>query len=176
VPVTTAERTLVDLSAVVSTARLRRALHEAELLRLVDFVVLDELLDRHRGRSGIAQLRALRTNARLGTTVTRSELEQRFLELVERHGLPVPQHNAGLWLGDRRFEVDCLWAEQRLVAELDGHAAHGTRRAFEADRERDRLLQVHGWRVIRVTWRHLHEHARALEADLRLLLGRGRDS
>src|SRR5204863_5525897 len=44
-----------------------------------------------------------------------------------------------------------------LVVELDGHAVHGTRTAFERDRARDRAFQAAGWRVIRVTWRQLHE-------------------
>jgi very-short-patch-repair endonuclease len=50
---------------------------------------------------------------------------------------------------------------------------HGTRRAFEADRERDRILQAEGWRVARVTWRQMRREASAVEADLRRLLAAG---
>jgi very-short-patch-repair endonuclease len=57
-----------------------------------------------------------------------------------------------------------------LVVELDGRASHGTRRAFEKDRERDRLLMAEGWRVVRVTWRQLRDDAPAVAADLRRLL------
>ena len=46
----------------------------------------------------------------------------------------------------RFFEVDCLWDAQRLIVELDGGRCTD-RRAFEADRERDRLLVADGWRV-----------------------------
>jgi very-short-patch-repair endonuclease len=42
--------------------------------------------------------------------------------------------------------------------------------AFDHDRSRDRVLQAEGWRVIRVTWRQLHDETAALVADLRGLL------
>jgi very-short-patch-repair endonuclease len=75
-------------------------------------------------------------------------------------------------VGDRFFEVDCLWRAQRLVVELDGRFVHGTWRAAERDRERDRLLQVDGWRVVRITWRQLRDGAPTVVADLRRLLRR----
>ena len=68
------------------------------------------------------------------------------------------------------FEVDCVWPEHRLIVELDGHATHAPIHAFEHDRARDRRLEAAGWRVIRITWRQLHEEPHLVEADLRLLL------
>ena len=47
------------------------------------------------------------------------------------------------------YEVDLHWPELKLVAELDGYAFHGHRRAFETDRERDLVLQAAGHRVVR---------------------------
>jgi very-short-patch-repair endonuclease len=63
-----------------------------------------------------------------------------------------------------------MWVEQRLLVELDGRAVHGTERAFETDRQRDRILLADGWRSTRVTWRQLHEEPAAIAADLRQLL------
>ncbi len=84
--------------------------------------------------------------------------------------LPPPRRNADVAVRGRFFEADCLWAKQRVIVELDGHATHGTGRAFEKDRERDRLLQSDGWRVIRITWRQMRDDAPAVIADLRRLL------
>ncbi len=67
--------------------------------------------------------------------------------------------------------MDCAWPAQRLIVELDGRATHDVADAFEADRARDRRLEAAGWRVIRITWRQLHETPHELEADLRKLLG-----
>jgi very-short-patch-repair endonuclease len=65
-----------------------------------------------------------------------------------------------------------VWPEQRLIVELDGYAAHRTRRAFEADRAKARALTVAGWRVVRMTPRQLTDE---LAADLSALLTRRPD-
>ncbi len=169
-PVTTVARTLLDLAAVLPRHRLERALREAEYRRYADSPSLSELLKRHRGGRGTATLRAILTHHRLGESITRSELEDRFLSLVAESNLPLPAVNMPVQIGGRWIEVDCAWLARRVIVELDGHAAHSTRRAFEDDRERDRLLQVAGWRVVRVTWRQLHERPSGVVADLRALL------
>jgi len=74
-------------------------------------------------------------------------------------------------VGGRWVEADCVWRAQRLIVELDGHAFHATTAAYERDRARDRSLHVGGWRVVRITWRQLHDDADALATDLRSLLG-----
>jgi very-short-patch-repair endonuclease len=74
-------------------------------------------------------------------------------------------------LGERRFQVDCLWRDARLIAELDGYESHGTRQAFEDDRSRGRRLLAAGFRVMHVTWRQLHESPDEIVSDLRLILG-----
>jgi very-short-patch-repair endonuclease len=126
-------------------------------------------LERHPRRPGVPRLRAVLASGRVGI-VTRSELESRFLALVTAAGLPAPRVNARIPAGGRRFEVDCVWPEPRVAVELDGHAYHSTRAAFERDRARDRLLQAAGWRVIRITWRQLHDEPEAVMADLKRLL------
>jgi hypothetical protein len=66
------------------------------------------------------------------------------------------------------------WHRERLVVELDGYTAHATRAAFEGDRARDRRLQASGWRVVRITWRQLHDEPQEVAAELRALLVRAR--
>ena len=103
--------------------------------------------------------------------MTKHELEMRFLAFLDTHGIPRPSINATVELTPRPREVDCQWPGKRLVAELDGFATHGTRGAFEDDRARDRALQVAGYRVIRIAWRHLIEDGPVLAAHVRALLG-----
>jgi very-short-patch-repair endonuclease len=172
IPVTSISRTLLDLAAVLTKRQLEQALNEAEVLRLTGRLSLPELLERYPRRRGSAVLRALLRDGGAERGVTRSKLERRFQAVLASTDLPRPRLNAHVSVQGRFFEVDCLWAEQRLIVELDGREAHGTDLAFEKDRERDRLLLVEGWRVTRVTWRQLRDDAPAVIADLRRLLRR----
>jgi very-short-patch-repair endonuclease len=103
---------------------------------------------------------------RIGAQRTRTDLEAAFLALLDAHGLPRPTTNRRTGPG----EVDAVWPEQRLIAELDGFEAHGTRQAFENDRARDRELVAQGWRVVRITSRQLETDGTTIARQLRVLL------
>jgi hypothetical protein len=172
IPVTSMPRTLLDLSAIVNRHRLETALNEVEVRGLTDKLSVIDLLERYPGRRGSAVLRAILADEKKARGVTKKELEKLFAAALASTDLPPPERNGDLAVGGRFYEVDCLWREQRLTVELDGRATHGTARAFEGDRERDRLLQVEGWQVVRITWRQLHDDAGRVVADLgRLLRG-----
>jgi len=171
IPVTTPSRTLFDLAAVLDRHRLERAFHEAEVLRLLSPLSLPALLARHPGRRGAQALRAILDDlADRGVEVTRSEFEDRFLEVLDDAGLPRPDVNAEIPTALRAYEVDATWTARRLAVELDGSAAHRTRRAFEEDRVRDRALAVAGWTVVRITWRELRDRPDRVAADVANLL------
>lgn len=163
IPVTTVGRTLLDLGAHGDVHLVERAANEAEARGLGDALPITELLERHRGHRGAATLR--RVLAHVHDGVTESELEERFLRFLDEHGLSRPALN--VWVEGRR--CDAVWGDQRLIVELDSRIWHGTARAFDDDRERDRVLQVAGWRTVRITARHLRDGRRALAADLRAL-------
>ena len=98
-----------------------------------------------RGRKKLARILAT------GAAPTQSELEDAVLDLVLRGGFSHPLVNEPLFLAGRRIVPDFLWPEQRLVIEADGpHHDDPLERA--ADKERQRILEAHGYRVIRVTW------------------------
>ena len=172
IPVTTPARTLFDLAAVIRPGALERAVEEADVLRLHGPLSLGDLLARHPGRPGGPALRRILAAAAIGAGITRSELEDRFLALVDDVGLPRPQVNVGLEHASGWVEADCVWREAGVVVELDGYASHGTRAAFDRDRARDRALEAAGWRVSRVTWAHLHHERDTVVAELRALLTR----
>ena len=126
IPVTTPARTIADLRQVsVGTRRLitprelRRAIRQANVLGLP----IGE--DDRRRRE-------------------RSDLEEDFLTLCERHRLPTPEVNVRV--GEHL--VDFLWRERRLVVETDGYIYHRGRAAFEDDRMRDLSLRALGYDVM----------------------------
>jgi|SRR4051794_26517411 len=167
VPVTTPARTLLDLAVVLTEQHLERAFQEAEVRRLASPTSLDALVAPYPARRGTPAIRRIVERHRnLGTAVPTSILERRFLALLDAHDLPRPSIDRLSEGG----ELDATWRAQRLIVECDGFASHGTREAFEADRAKDRALQVAGWRVIRITWRQLVDDADMIAAQLRILL------
>ena len=56
-------------------------------------------------------------------------------------------------------EVDFAWRDVRLVVEVDGYRYHRAPSRFESDRERDVVLVVAGWQVMRFTWTQLTTRA-----------------
>jgi very-short-patch-repair endonuclease len=165
---TTVTRTLIDLADVLSAQRLRRAVHRAEILRLLDAGALRARLEVVPGRRTRALEAIVAELAAREPEITRSELEHRFLALVDQFGLPRPRVNAVI-VG---LEVDFLWPDGRLIAETDGAATHLTPSAFEEDRRRDAALAVAGYRVVRFTRRRVVQQPQAVAATLRALLAR----
>jgi len=129
IPVTTAPRALLDLAPRLTQPELTRACHEAWVRHRTSPSQIEACIARNPRKPGIGQLRRA-----LGADVVLSALEEGFLELLERHGLPAPRTNFDR-AGDK---VDCHWPERDLTIELLGYRYHATRHAFEADVARRR--------------------------------------
>jgi very-short-patch-repair endonuclease len=170
IPVTSPFRTIFDLAAMAARREVERALHEAEVHRLTDRVSLPMLLERYPGRRGTRVLRELLASDE-PVGITRNEFEEAFLALIDAYGLSRPRMNATLALRGRFFEVDALWEAHRFVAELDSQGVHGTKKRFESDRHRDRVLVAEGYRIFHVSWLQLRNEPDEIAADLRLALG-----
>jgi predicted transcriptional regulator of viral defense system len=76
IPTTTLARTLLDLAEVLPARQLERAIDRAEVLRLLDMRAIEDVLRRANGRRGANRLRALLSEMQVGSTLTRSELEE----------------------------------------------------------------------------------------------------
>lgn len=170
IPVTSPFRTIFDLAAVSGSREVERAWHEAEVRQLTDRVSLPMLLERYPGRRGTRVLRELLGSGE-PVGISRNDFEEAFLALVDANGLPRPRMNADLSVRGRFIEVDALWEHERLAVELDSRSVHGTKKRFESDRRRDRILVAEGFRTMRVTWWQLRDEPEAIVADLRLTLG-----
>ena len=164
IPVTSIARTLVDLADVVSEERLAKAVHEAEVQRVFDLGAVDAVVRRLPGRKGRHKLRRVLAAYQPEPRFLRSEAERRFKRLCESHSLPQPQFNVNI----AGHELDAYWEDASIAVEIDGAATHHTRRAFHADRARDRRLAALSIRVVRVTWRDLDDDTR-LAAELRAI-------
>jgi very-short-patch-repair endonuclease len=169
IPVTGVFRTIMDLAAISSKREVERAFHETEVRQLTDRVSLPQLLIRHPGRRGAKTVREILAGGE-PAGITQNDFEELFVAFLDANDLPRPRFNATLPVRGRLLRPDCMWPEERLIAELDGWAVHGTESAFESDRERDRILLAEGWGSTRITWRQLRDEPGAIAADLRDLL------
>lgn len=165
IPVTTPARTILDLAA-LRHIRIERILDQAEILELTDYPTLDAMAEAHRGHGGATRLRTAVRIHLAGTTLTRSDLEERFFKLCDDHGLPRPHVNET----PEGREVDFLFEPQRLIVETDSWQFHRTRQAFENDRARDAAHLARGYRTLRITHRALKTDPTSVAATIRTVL------
>jgi hypothetical protein len=150
IPTTTPARTVVDLAANATTRRLRRAVREAQGRHGTTIPQILRALERAGRRRGARRLLKIIAN---GPAPTRSVLEDIVLDLLLSAGFAHPDVNTPLRLAGRTVVPDFRWPAQRLVVEADGARWHDGEIATEEDAERQALLEAHGHRVLRVTWR-----------------------
>ena len=174
-PVTSVARTLLDLASLrlVTEAQLERACEQAILAGIFDLREVEELLRRSRRARGIRKLRAVLARGDLGEDVPASGLERRYRDLCAAAGLPKPEINRYLLLGDEYHRVDFLWRRERVVIETDGRRYHASGWQRERDARRDEALSRHGFWHARVAEEAIEHHAAEAVATAAALV-RGR--
>jgi hypothetical protein len=169
IPVTTVPRTLIDLAD--SAPRLvPKAVHEAEVRRLLDVAAVRAALQRTPGRRGAAVL--LSALGPDGAEPDHGAFVAAYLRLCADYGLPAPEVGTYLDVNGTLHEIDVLYRAQRVIVELDGEAVHRTRRRFHADRRRDAGLAAHGFLTVRYTWDSVTGEPRQVAREVLSILAR----
>ncbi len=171
IPVTSTGRTILDYSAMRTQRDVERLLERAFQLRRPIRPSLEKLIARYPGRRGLVTLRAAMRVFESESRPTKSELEEAFLEIVDRHQLPRPFRNMDVRTPKGTFEFDLVWPAQRLVIEVDAPSTHGSRPKMVSDRRKDRGLLLAGWSSGRVMEEDLADE-QSLVWELRELLER----
>jgi predicted transcriptional regulator of viral defense system len=166
IPITSVERTLVDLCHVVGPKQLKHPFDEADHRGLLDGHELERVSGLCRGRGATVRLRRLMASRLTAVADSRSVLERGFMRFCAERELPQPAANVP-YAG---FVVDLLWPQYDLVVELDSWRHHKDREAFENDRRRDAAIQLAGCRTVRVTDRRLRREPDRLEFEIRTLM------
>jgi very-short-patch-repair endonuclease len=139
---------------------------------VLDQGAVRSLIKRSRGQRGVARLRMLLDDIHPETRRTRSEMERLFLRMCTQAGLPQPEVNVRLDVGDGYLKPDFLWRDAGLIVEADSRRYHDTDSAFQLDRRREQRLQLAGWRVSRCTWEQVTREPRVLAETIRGLLAK----
>jgi predicted transcriptional regulator of viral defense system len=171
IPCTTLARTLLDVCEDATRREVERALDVAEQRQRLDMTAIDDVLDRANGRRGAKLLRAVLDEHRVGSTLTRNDLEEAFLAIAR--AIEHPPDAVNLWIAfpdGGGAEADFVFRQERLIVEVDGRGTHATKRAFQTDRRRDQRLMLLGWRVVRFTWQQVTFEQSDVARTLRGLL------
>jgi very-short-patch-repair endonuclease len=150
IPVTDPVSTLVDLAALVPYGELSAAINEADHLDRVRRPMLRQALDSLPPYPGVGRLRTLFARQELALPAT--DLEARFLGIVEAAKLPLPETQA--WVNGHR--VDFRWPRLGLVIETDSLRYHRTPERQSADMRRDHAHVSAGLTTLRFS----HEQVR----------------
>jgi predicted transcriptional regulator of viral defense system len=174
IPCTTVSRTLVDMAGRTSYTSLRRLVEQAAVLRQLEVREVDRVLA-HGRRRGAPNLRAILEIWRTDDEhrpLLRSPLEAKLLPILLESGVPRPECNIKLRIdAGKPVEVDMLWRARRLVIEVDGEETHGTRGAFQSDRQRAQRLVAAGYRVAGISWLQAVNETAAVVARIKRMLG-----
>lgn len=172
-PCTSPARTAVDVAARRPQRVVERCLDQWDAQGEYDQAAL--LAAARRGRPGAAVVRRLLREHAVGTTITRSEFEERFLRFTRARRIEQAVFNVPMTLpSGTPIVVDVWWAAERVAIELDGRSAHERAKAFESDRARDLELATMDIAPGRITWRKLTREPDWVERNVRALLGRRR--
>jgi hypothetical protein len=121
IPITSPERTLLDLAPHLSVAALARALREAIRLKVTTLATVFDFLLLHPRRRGVRKLgRVAARYAGLPLDRARSGAEVRALLVLRDAGHEVPALNRRVG----GIEADLVWRHRRLIVEVDGGPFH----------------------------------------------------
>lgn len=169
-PVTTVARTVVDLAAVLSPRHLAAVVDEAIAAGLVEVDEIVAVLDRvaRRGKPGVSVLREVLDDRKSGPPRGTS-LERAGAQVLINAGLGEPEYEFAIpWDRERRF--DAAYPEHKLAIEWDSIRWHSQREAMQRDRARDQQAVLHGWLVLRFTWKDVKERPEHVVATVRAAL------
>jgi very-short-patch-repair endonuclease len=161
IPVTTPTQTLLDIAGSLSAEQYERAVNEAVNKDLVDPEELRRALDTIGPLPGVRPLRRLLDRDTYVCTDT--ELEQRFVPIARRAGLPKPETQ--VHLGGRR--VDFFFRELGIVVEANSLRFHRTASQQANDARRTQEHIANGLLPVPFTHHQITYEAKYVEHTLR---------
>jgi len=146
-PVTCLVRTAIDhlvcLPLTDATAFADRAIQQ----RWISLADLERRLSVRRRGNPI-----LRRVAATVVVGAETESERRLHRLLSRAGLTGWTANHAAAIRGRPVRIDVAFRAHKIAIEIDGFAYHSDRARYQQDRNRQNLLVLDGWTVLRFTW------------------------
>ena len=167
-PITTPARTLLDIAG-QHPGSAERALNDALHRRLTRPEAIRSAITRATSRTAALHLAEILDRL---AAPTESVLEDDFLALVRRHGLPEPLRQFPLAGGD--FRLDFAWPDAMVAYETHGWRHHSAPEDRRRDRAKKRAAEAEGWKWNDAYWEDVHEWGSDTMAELWRLLRQSR--
>lgn len=170
IPLTSPERTVLDLAGELALPDLRALVIDGRQRRLL---TLEALAARHRSLPRYAgRARVARVLRDLDAETCDSRLEWDWRRLLRSRGLrPYPRPFPFTCSDGVTIELDVAFPEHWVYSECDGFGSHSERSDLARHHRRQNASVVDGWRPLLVDWTRLSRDPDGLLADLRALLG-----
>lgn len=169
IPVTTPERTALDLGAVRSPRTVEIAVDTVLRRELATLGTLQGTIRRlgHQGRNGVGVLRAIVEGIDPSNGRPESEMERRLVQALRELGFPEPVLQYEIRDGARFVaRVDAAYPDRRIAIEYDSYAHHTSRAELDRDARRRTTLTALDWLTLTVTARELRDGATNLGTAL----------
>lgn len=178
IPVTTPERTWLDMAELLSVdelvalgdncVRVPRADLEGRDTPHCDISDLQRMIDRHKGKRGIRKAKEAIKLIRVGAD---SPQESLLRLAIVRAGLPEPELNVPIIdaEGTRQHQPDLSYRRYKIGIEYEGEQ-HGDELQIVRDIARSERYTALGWTEVRISKRHMHDDAKAAVAKVRAAL------
>lgn len=164
-PILTPTWTIVSLARRMGPGSLTRVLREASYRRILDSAALYRISDTHDRRPGIVTLRKALDLRTTGSSGYASNLERAVNRRVRRHAARPPLPNVMVAGRIDEYEVDMVWRELGICAEIDG-PIHDDPDVRREDLARTTDLEAAGMTVFRIHWSTWEADPAAAIADL----------
>jgi very-short-patch-repair endonuclease len=156
IPVTTPERTIMDLAGTLSMRQLGECVDDALRRGLVRLKRLRALITRaaaaRHGRRLLAPLHQIVADRMPGYRPDDSTFETRMNTEWERLGLPPCERQYRVRCGGKSYRLDVALPDTKVGVEWDGFGYHGSRSAMDYDSDRRADLTAAGWVILSFTW------------------------
>jgi hypothetical protein len=178
IPVTTPERTWLDLAEVLtldalvvagdSCVRVPRPELEGRDKPLCSIADLQRMIDRHKGKRGLRKAKEAIKLVRVGSD---SPQETLLRLAIVRAALPEPELNVPIISehGTRRHEPDLSYRKYRIGIEYEGEH-HGEAGQVVRDIDRSEHYAALGWTEVRISEHHMLNDVKPAVAKIRTAL------
>jgi hypothetical protein len=164
-------RALIDQAPKETPQELLRLIEEAVRKGVLNLASMEEALERHARRPGIAKLKDVYGRYRPGPD-RKSGLERSF-DAYAATDPRIPPYEKNVHMGP--YEFDCRWPNERVFLELDGRAYHRAIEDRDRDNAKDVWVQRRHMSILRVSdFRWEYDRAGAIDDLLALLATGGR--